>query len=225
MSFRNSYTFTKNFLILNVDQTSIRHPREKHIVDEYKKIHAEKEKIDKDLDVLVYTKKTNLLTILRIKVLQYRRKKKHQQLRSIENSPVLSDLIQREQSRRMTIKLAEERERELEAVEEATHIIAHSPIVLHNDDYFEQLWKNSHSDFWKEVKLEWRAKNPGKTETDSGIPFEKRCQYLSWVLSVSSNWTISNMRQKLISTNKEDASTMCVFDVIDRYNYHFPMVK
>lgn len=112
---------------------------------------------------------------------------------------------------------------ELEA-ELSKSIIRDKKIVI-DDRYFDDLWSKDPKGFWTEVKKEWYAQNPGKTETTGGIPFEKSCEYLEWVLSVASKWSIAQMRKELIAANKPNAETMCVFDVIERTQYYFPLIK
>lgn len=224
MSFREEGYFSKDFLILNAEDISIHHSREKHIISEYKKLYNEKESLDKELDILVYVKRRNLLNIIKIFVLKNKISKNQEQLHSIEESDVLSDLIKREQKRRKKELRREQWELENQKAKEAEIIIATNPPVIHNDAYYDKLWKTNEEDFWKQLKLEWRAKHPKEIGID-GIPLEKRCEYLSWMLSVAGKWSIVEMRQKLISTNKKNAQSMCALEVIDRYDYYFPMVK
>lgn len=97
--------------------------------------------------------------------------------------------------------------------------------MVTDDRYFDDLWSKNPKAFWDAVKKDWYTQNPGKTETNSGIPFEKSCEYLEWVLSVASKWSIVEMRKELIAANKPNAKTMCVFDVIERTQYYFPLIK
>ena len=92
------------------------------------------------------------------------------------------------------------------------------------DHYYDELWKKDRNLFWAQVKKEWHDLNPGKVTTCDGISFEKRCEYLEWMLGVASKWSIAEMRQNLIAAKKDQAETMCVFDVIDRTDYYFPLI-
>jgi hypothetical protein len=97
-----------------------------------------------------------------------------------------------------------------------------------SDKYYDKLWKKDQNEFWREVKRDWYIRHPGETQVyghsfetrKEGIPFEKRCEYLAWMLSVASpGWSIAQMRAELRDDNSG------VFEIIDKYDYYHPMIK
>lgn len=223
MSLRSN-SVSKEFILLNVAESSICYPREKNIIDEYKKLYKEKESLEKELDILLYVKKKGLLTPIQTKLLRRKIEQKQSQLSSIENSSVLKTLIDREQERRKREKQERERALDEQKAKEAERFFAENLFVAHDDDYYDALWRNDYKEFWIQVKLEWRANHPGKTTTDEGFSFEKRCEYLSWQLGgASKSLTIAEMRTKMpYNRNKPNP---CIFDIIDNYVHRFPMYK
>jgi hypothetical protein len=223
MSYRSN-TVSKEFLLLNVAESSIHYPREKHIIDEYKQLFNEKEKLEKNLDILLYAKKNGLLTSIQTKLLRRKIDQLQGQLSSIENSSVLKALIDREQERRQKERQQKERALEEQKAKEAEQLFAANPFVAHDDDYYDRLWRTDYQEFWNQVKLEWRARNPGKTTNEAGFPFEKGCEYLkSQLVYAPKSLTIAEMRAKMPCNRKNP--NPCIYDIISKYIYYHPMYK
>ena len=223
MSYRSN-AVSKEFLLLNVPDSSIHFPRVENIIAEYKRLFNEKKNLEKELDIFLYVKKKGMLTPVKVKLLHQNIEKIQGQLHSIEESSVLRPLIEREQERRK--KEQQERERALEAqkAKEAEQLFAEHPFVAHDDDYYDRLWRSDYNEFWKQVKLEWRARNPGRTTNEDGFSFEKGCDYLSWQLSgAPKDLTIAQMRAK-IPYNRNNPNP-CVYDIISKYIYYHPVYK
>lgn len=223
MSYRSD-AFSKEFLLLNVPDSSIHFPQEENIIAEYKRLFNEKKTLEKELDIILYIKKKGLFTSVKTKVLRRKLDKMQGQLHFIEESSVRRPLIEREQERRENEQQEKELAFEAQKAKEAEQVFAVSPFVAHDDDYYDSLWRSDYNEFWKQVKLEWRANNPGKTTTESGIPFEKSCEHLSWQLGhASKSLTIAQMREKIpYNRNKPNP---CVYDVIREYIYYYPICK
>ena len=195
--------------------------------DEVEPLRAQIEKrktLEKELDIILYIKKKGLFTSVKTKVLRRKLDKIQGQLHLIEESSVLRPLIEREQERRENEQQEKERTLEAQKAKEAEQVFAVNPFVAHDDDYYDSLWRSDYNEFWKQVKLEWRANNPGKTTTESGIPFEKSCEHLSWQLGhAPKSLTIAQMREKIpYNRNKPNS---CVYDVIREYIYYHPICK
>ena len=97
MSYRSN-AVSKEFLLLNVPDSSIHFPREENIITEYKRLFNEKKTLEKELDIILYVKKKGILTPIKTKLLRQNIEKIQSQLRSIEESSVLRPLIEREKN-------------------------------------------------------------------------------------------------------------------------------
>lgn len=220
MSFRKN-AYSKEYLLLNVAESSIHFPRERNVIDEYKRLHTKKKNIEKKLDILLYIKKKGLLTPIRIKLLRHILKKKQNQLNVIEESNVLKFLLQREEERRKKEKQEKERALDEQKAREAEQFFSETPFIEHDDDYYDKLWRSDYEEFWAQVKLEWRAKHPGKTTNDASFSFEKGCEYLSWQLSgAPKSLTIAQMRASIPKERNKPNTCTCIYDVISKYIYH-----
>ena len=223
MSYRSN-AVSKEFLLLNVPDSSIHFPREENIIAEYKRLYNEKKTLEKELDIILYVKNKGMLTPIKTKMLRRYIEKIQSQLHSIEESCVLRPLIEREQERRKKEQQVKERALEAQKAKEAEQLFAENPFVARDDDYYDRLWRCDYNEFWNQVKLEWRANNPGKTTNEDGYSFEKSCEYLPWQLGgAPKSLTIAQMREKMpYNRNKPNP---CLYDIIRKYIYYHPMYK
>lgn len=91
------------------------------------------------------------------------------------------------------------------------------------DDDYSRLLKADEEQFWGVVKRDFRKRN-AKLPSGKLTEFEKSCAYLRWAMGVSGHgWSISKMRNA-ISSKAQNAKDMCVYDVIEKYDYYFDIV-